>query len=312
MDNILKKRLALIKARARRLKETGSAEPDGSSILPSGQNDGGDGSTSVHTKGIEMYSDINSLPGVRLEDVVPGEERSIGNSRFFLIRLEDNGIDPDAGRVAARFRLDGNDPGANIRPAEDISRAGTDPLTGPREGVCFFDIETTGLSSSTYAFLCGLMFLEGDRFVVEQLFARDYDEEWAVMNYLRQRFAGFQAVVSYNGKTFDIPFIRARMAVNRLEFEENFKHVDLLQSARRVYTGFLENCKLGTVERYLRGEDREGDIPGGEIPEAYHNFVRTGNAEVMERVLYHNRMDLLTLAILYDRLWSGGADKNER
>jgi hypothetical protein len=311
MDNILKKRLDLIKARARRMNPSGAGgEADPPAPAPDPGAVKGD-SPAAGKADIEMYAGGNHLPGLRLEQVVPGLEKQIENSRFFLIRLLGDDIDPEAGPVAARFRSVEKDAGRKLPPGEEITRAGPDPLSGPREGVCFFDIETTGLSTSTYAFLCGLMFLEGDRFVVEQLFARDYDEEWAVMRYLRDRFADFESVVTYNGKTFDLPFIQARMAVNRIDFEETFEHVDLLQHARRVYTGFLENCRLGTVEKYLRGEDREGDIPGAEIPEAYHNFVRTGSVEVMERVLYHNRMDLLTLAILHNRLWPGGAARNE-
>ncbi len=315
MDNILKKRLALIKSRAERLKHANPAgrpnhDPPGNPADDSSA--GGESNSPARISSSDMYRNTDILPGIRFEDVVSGHEHSVEGSQFHLIRLEGTDIDEGANEISDLFRADKIAPVRGVPPAEDITKAGPDPLGASQEGICFFDIETTGLSSSTYAFLCGLMFLEGERFVVEQLFARDYDEEYGVLKYLRQRFADFHSMVTYNGKTFDIPFIRARMAVNRLEFEETFNHVDLLMSARRVYSGFLENCKLGTVERYLRGEDREGDIPGGEIPEAYHNFVRTGNAEVMERVLYHNRMDLLTLAILYNRLWPGGAGKNGR
>jgi uncharacterized protein YprB with RNaseH-like and TPR domain len=321
LDNILKKRLAMIKARARRLHQAGAFDPAAEPGTKPGRFGVTVDAPFSLAAGLETYADGNLLPGLRLEDVVKGREQRIEDACFYLIRMEGEDIDPEAGRVAAAFRGEAEaaawnvptneqvaevEPAEKLPPLENITKAGPDPLRGPRDGVCFFDIETTGLSSSTYAFLCGLMFLEGERLIVEQLFARDYDEERGVMMYLRKRLADFLTIVTYNGVTFDIPFIRARMAVNRLEFEENFSHLDLLQSARRVYSGLLDNCRLGTVERHLRGVGREGDILGGEIPEAYHDFVRTKRAEVMERVLYHNRMDLLALVILYNRLWPAG------
>jgi uncharacterized protein YprB with RNaseH-like and TPR domain len=83
--------------------------------------------------------------------------------------------------------------------------------------------------------------------------------------------------------------------------------VDLLYAARRVFRSMLPNCRLVTVERHLRRVDREGDIPGRYIPDAYHDYVRTGDARVMHNVLYHNRMDLFTMAVIVTHL-SRGAD----
>jgi uncharacterized protein YprB with RNaseH-like and TPR domain len=42
--------------------------------------------------------------------------------------------------------------------------------------------------------------------------------------------------------------------------------------------------------------ERVGDIPGAEIGEAYHAFVRTGDARQMVQILTHNMLDLVTLA----------------
>ena len=75
-----------------------------------------------------------------------------------------------------------------------------------------------------------------------------------------------------------------------------------MDAARRVYRGVVPNCKLGTVERHIRGVERTGDIPGRHIPGAYHNYVRTGDARAMKNVLYHNRMDLFTMAVLINRV----------
>ena len=72
-------------------------------------------------------------------------------------------------------------------------------------------------------------------------------------------------------------------------------HFDLLHHARRRWKSQLPNCKLQTLERYICGRNRVGDIPGRDIPLAYHDYVRTGNTEQVRSILHHNALDLVTL-----------------
>jgi uncharacterized protein len=46
---------------------------------------------------------------------------------------------------------------------------------------------------------------------------------------------------------------------------------------------------------------RDGDVAGFEIPARYFHFVRTGDARPIEAVLEHNRLDLLSLALVTAR-----------
>jgi hypothetical protein len=167
---------------------------------------------------------------------------------------------------------------------------------------CFFDIETTGLSPNTYAFLCGMMYLEDGDFVIDQAFARDYSEEPGMLRYVEEVYRRFPVVVTYNGASFDVPFVGTRMAVARMQGDGPRTHVDLIAAARRAFTDTLPNCRLETIERHLRGTARVGDIPGAEIPGAYHDFVRTGDAARIKKILYHNRMDLIAMVSLVDHL----------
>jgi hypothetical protein len=191
--------------------------------------------------------------------------------------------------------------GAGPRARRNPSGAGPAPGFDP-ESVCFLDIETTGLSPTTYLFLIGLMYFRNGGFVVEQAFARNYAEEPAVLRYVRDVLGGFDSLVTYNGASFDIPFVETRLAVSRGRPLEPIGSVDLLYTARKAFRGILPNNRLGTVERHLRGAGRTGDIPGRHIPGAYHDYVRTGDARAMKNVLYHNRMDLFTMAVLINRL----------
>ena len=83
---------------------------------------------------------------------------------------------------------------------------------------------------------------------------------------------------------------------------ETAGHLDLLHAARRVYRGVLPDCRLETLERYVCQRRRTEDIAGHLIPEAYHHFVRTGNAIDLGRIISHNAWDLVTLLDLMLRL----------
>ncbi|MFQ5512704.1 MAG: ribonuclease H-like domain-containing protein [Candidatus Krumholzibacteriia bacterium] len=275
MENLLRKRLALIKARAREFRPA--------------------------------HGSPTAAEAPRtLAEAAPGDERSLGEERFYLVRRRGAEIAPDAEAVAKRF-LD--IPGRRSWPLSSlIQDPGPDMAARIRAGeVCFLDIETTGLTPNTYVFLCGLLFVDGSELVVEQPFARDYAEERAILLYLRETMDRYPMVVTFNGANFDIPFIETRMTVARIKGGRRYQHVDLLDAARRAFAGTLANCRLETVERHLRGVARSGDIPGGEIPGAYHDFVRTGNARAIGRILYHNRMDLLAMVYLVNYLAAPGA-----
>jgi uncharacterized protein YprB with RNaseH-like and TPR domain len=76
----------------------------------------------------------------------------------------------------------------------------------------------------------------------------------------------------------------------------------MLHVSRRAWKGEFPNYRLQTLEQRVCGRRRTGDIPGAEIPAAYHAFVRTGNAAEMSLIIKHNRLDLLTLAELLTKL----------
>ena len=169
--------------------------------------------------------------------------------------------------------------------------------------ILFMDIESTGLSNSPL-FLIGVMLIEQtpaattpQRLVVKQYFARNYAEEAAVVAAFAHDHATHPLLVTFNGKSYDIPFIRARAAVNTVKLPPPGAHFDLLHESRRLWKTKLPNCKLQTLEHHICGHaPRLDDIPGSEIPDAYHTYVRTSNAYQMASVLKHNMLDLITLA----------------
>lgn len=165
----------------------------------------------------------------------------------------------------------------------------------------FLDIETTGLGNSP-VFLVGMLEFDQGTLTLNQHLARDYSEEAAAVAWSVEALAGADAVFTFNGKSFDVPYLRARAAATGVAWTAPTAHLDLLHMARRCWADALPDCKLQTLERQVCGRRRAEDIPGWAVPDAYHHFVRTGNATHLERIMEHNLQDLLTLAELAARL----------
>lgn len=158
----------------------------------------------------------------------------------------------------------------------------------------FFDLETCGLSNAP-VFLAGTMHWNGSDYVVRQYFARHYGEEAALVDELARFLSGFETVVSYNGKSYDVPFLSDRASLHRVPFERPRRHVDLVHHARRRWNGILPNCRLVTLEAHICKRRRVGDVASDEIPGLYHDYVRNGGAHRLVPVFHHNLLDVTTM-----------------
>jgi tetratricopeptide (TPR) repeat protein len=113
-------------------------------------------------------------------------------------------------------------------------------------------------------------------------------------------------LVTYNGKTFDMPVLETRWLFHRVPPPwTELAHLDMLHLSRRLWRarGDLDDagCRLVMLEHDLFGVTRQGDVPGMEIPARYFDYIRGGDASLLEPVLHHNRLDLLSLACLTAR-----------
>jgi len=161
----------------------------------------------------------------------------------------------------------------------------------------FLDIETAGLSNATL-FLVGTLDFASGRPMLRFHFARDYAEEEPMLHAFQQFMGRFRTVVTFNGRSFDMPFLRDRMAYHRLRHRPPATHIDALHAARRRWRGRFADCRLQTLEYELCGRLRHGDLPGHLIPDVYHEFVATGRAGMLVPIFQHNALDLITLAEL--------------
>jgi uncharacterized protein YprB with RNaseH-like and TPR domain len=163
--------------------------------------------------------------------------------------------------------------------------------------VLYMDIETCGLSAAP-VFLVGLCMVGERNLVLRQLFARDYAEERALLAELSRIMREHDFLVTFNGKSFDVPFLRDRAIHHRLEPLAPLPHLDLLWMARRRWKELLPDCRLKTIEWHVLRRRRAGDVGGAEIPGLYHDYVKRGEAHRLLPVFHHNLLDVVAMVEL--------------
>jgi hypothetical protein len=216
----------------------------------------------------------------------PPDDRAEVLARWFGARLQ---VAPDGAAVVVERRV-------ALPAATIVNLVGLPPA-------CYFDTETTGLSTGagTVVFLAGLGHVEGSHLVVRQLLLPDYPHEAALLRLAAGELAALPRVVTYNGRGFDLPLLITRLTVHRL-FREMAAlpalHDDLLPVARRLYRRPLGGARLADVEFGVLGVIRNSDCPGSEVPSRYFGYLRGGSPDLLTDVLDHNLQDIVSLALL--------------
>jgi uncharacterized protein YprB with RNaseH-like and TPR domain len=221
--------------------------------------------------------------------------------------FEQRAGDRQPGEPRSGVRVPAANAGAAAHP-ELLALAAHDP-----RGALYLDLETCGFAGSMI-FLVGLVWWDEGQLWLDQLLARNYAEERAMLATLGQISASLEVLVTFNGKSFDWPMVKDRSTLHRLSRgprpagessasdsagsaspTRDLVHCDLLHHARRRWRGRLSDCRLQTLERAICRRHRSGDVPGALVPAVYHAYVRSGDLRVIEPVLHHNALDLVTL-----------------
>jgi uncharacterized protein YprB with RNaseH-like and TPR domain len=233
--------------------------------------------------------------GHSIEELLSGEVTATNHGSFFLYR-ESYRLDHRHGHHSLADLL-AHPVQVPARLAHDERLSGIDIRR-----IAFVDTETTGLAggTGTYAFLVGVGVFEDGGFTIHQFFMRDYHEEPAQLEALGAMLDGLEAIVSFNGKSFDMPLLETRFIMNRQPPRlGDAPHLDLLPPARRFWKYRLESCALSSLEAEVLGVNRtQADVPGWLIPSLYADYARSGDAREMPRIFYHNAQDILSLVTL--------------
>lgn len=229
-----------------------------------------------------------------LAEIVEGVEIENEHGRFFLV----SDIVSGSSRHGHR----------NIREAFDFDMTAAAMLANNpciseycSSDALFLDTETTGLAggTGTMAFLIGLGWFDEGHFHVRQILARDFGEEKAALFYLAQIASQKKFLVTFNGKAFDVNLLTTRFILNRLKSDlAGLPHLDLLHPSRRILGHRLENSRLVTLEEQVLGVEREGDIPGWEIPQRYFDWLKRRDGRLLTAIFEHNRLDVISMATL--------------
>lgn len=174
-------------------------------------------------------------------------------------------------------------------------------LPCPAEKVCFFDIETTGLSpriSSLY--LIGAATVRNGEWHLDQWFADDYTSEEEILRSFSSFTSSYDTFVHYNGSTFDIPYLEKKYHANHLPSPFIGKDsLDLYRQVRR-FKKYFPTCdqKLTTMER-LVGFHRHDAYSGKDCIQLYtafmhKKFFHDPESDVRKKnLLLHNHDDLI-------------------
>jgi uncharacterized protein YprB with RNaseH-like and TPR domain len=150
-----------------------------------------------------------------------------------------------------------------------------------QDSVAYLDIETTGLGAprdyiTTIALYDGVRI----RHYVHGVNLSDFCDD----------IARYRLIVTYNGKMFDVPFIRTHLGVPMEQ-----AHIDLRYVLHSLgYKGGLKGCehRLGLSRGELEGVD------GFFAVLLWADYLENGNDRALETLLAYNIMDAVNLAAL--------------
>ncbi|MDO9550416.1 MAG: ribonuclease H-like domain-containing protein [Methanoregula sp.] len=172
------------------------------------------------------------------------------------------------------------------------------------EDYVFLDIETMGLFSRPII-LFGIGVMENGALNVYQYLLRDIAEEPAALYETIRHLSGKRkALVTFNGKAFDLPYLNDRLGYYGMSTQDNSRipHFDILHFSRRRWRDQYPSLRLTALEREILHIYREDDIPGQMVPEFYETYLRTGNCGPLVPIVEHNRQDIISLALLFFHL----------
>ena len=172
---------------------------------------------------------------------------------------------------------------------------------------CIFDIETTGLSAQrgNKIILTACLIPDSKGVTITQFLAENpYEEDrviMATMNFLKDESVDY--LITYNGASFDIPFMKQRLATKNLPYVLNMYEFDLYNFIRSN-TGLksqIGSLSQKNVERHFGiSSNRKDVISGRESVKLFAEYAINQDSVIEKIILTHNREDVLQLCHLFN------------
>ncbi len=179
-------------------------------------------------------------------------------------------------------------------PLEDFSPICQDQNI---QNFLFTDIETTGLSPARHQIYCiGTAYMTEHTYRICQFFAEHPEEEPLILQAFLDLFQdhSHSGLLTFNGSTFDLPFLRKRCEHFGLLFDAaNTPHTDLYRKARSLRSLLgLSGLKQKDIEQFLQ-LDREDIYSGKELIQMYRDYVKMPDEKIRNLLLLHNLDDMI-------------------
>ncbi len=165
------------------------------------------------------------------------------------------------------------------------------------ENALCFDIETTGLNRKySHISVIGTGRVENGHIIFKQWLLDNPSKEKELLEEFSEYVKNFNAVIQYNGNSFDIPYVRERCSYLSLpdpfkdkKFEDYYVYAKKFKSLLG-----LDNLKQKSLET-LFNINRKDRISGAQCINAYSHYLSFGDETSKNALLLHNEEDVLGL-----------------
>lgn len=155
----------------------------------------------------------------------------------------------------------------------------------------YLDVESTGFSRRYHDLaVIGIATETSDSTKTVQLVGNEITDAGLI-----NALAGADVIYTYNGRCFDLPFIKHKLGV---DLEQHFCHRDLRYDCRKH--GFGSGLKA--VEKRFGITRQTKDIDGWAAVRLWQDYVNKQDASALQMLLLYNREDVVNLKIIREKL----------
>lgn len=170
----------------------------------------------------------------------------------------------------------------------------------------FIDIETTGLSRK-YSDIISITILlyENDKYIIYQIFCQYKIDQPEALKYLKELMKTKKYIITYNGNSFDIPFLNEKAEQNNINIDFNsLIKIDLYNYMQKLKNKIsTDNLKLKTVEKHFSIE-RNDTLGGKDILTLYEAYRLEPRKEFSYLILMHNYEDVYNLPLIMNNIFN--------